>query len=159
MKQTGRNLLLHLIGHAAFIAAALFVCLGIPTLYFGQKNLLPGGQTDTISGASLVVPEQPSGAFLILLNKAHHPDTTEDWTAFFTEQPVDVIMEDIHCLITRGDATGKELAERYLARLAENQMRITQEDGTLIASRAECGLFDVILLSEEAAQTYDYSGF
>ena len=147
---------MRLVKHLLFVAAALFVCLGAPCLYFMRAGTLFGA-TDAVSGASLEVPDQPSGTFLVLLNRQRHPLTTEEWEAFFSEREVGVIMEDIHCLISKGDEAGKELADRYRARLAENQMEVTAEDGTLVASRAENGIFDVILISTDAAQIYDYS--
>ena len=148
---------MRLIKHIAASAAALFICLGIPCLYFMHTGGLFSGNPDTVSGATLVVPEKPSGTFLVLVNKERHPATMQEWTDFFTEKEVGVIMEDVHCLITKGDAAGKELAERYQARLAENQMQVTQEDGTLVVSKAENGLFDVVILSTDVANLYDYS--
>ena len=41
-------------------------------------------------------------------------------------------------------------------RLAENQMTVTRENGTLLVSKAENGLFDVIVLSKEMADLQDY---
>lgn len=148
---------MRLVKHFGFAAAALFICLGIPCLYFAHAGTLFSGGADAVSGASLDIPDQPSGTFLVLVNREKHPLTMDEWTAFFSEQEVGVIMEDIHCLITRGDTAGKELADRYVARLAENQMQVTEEDGTLVVSRAENGMFDVILISTDAAKIYDYS--
>lgn len=141
--------------HIVFIAVFLFMCLGIPFLYFYNKGTILS-DVDVVSSASLEVPDQPSGTFYVLVNKNMHSSTLEDWQNFFTEKEVGVIMEDISCLVSKGDVNGKELADRYLARLAENQMKITMEDGALIASKAEAGIFDVIILSTEAAQAYGY---
>lgn len=143
--------------HILIIAAALFVCLGIPFLYFLQKGTLFGNAADAVSGASLDIPDRPSGSFYILLNTERHPLTAQEWDDFFSEREVGVIMEDIHCLVTRGDAAGIELAERYQARLAENQMAVTAEDGTLVVSRTEQGLYDVVIISSDAEPAYDYS--
>ncbi len=146
---------MNIVKHAAVILTALFVTLGIPALFYADAASSAG--TDGMSGASLELPEQPSGQFVVLLNRDRHPETVESWTAFFSEEPVDVIMEDISCLTTKGDETGQQLAERYQARLAENQMSIRREDPVLTASRAENGLFDVIVLSAEAAEAYQFS--
>lgn len=116
-----------------------------------------GQEVDAVSGSSLVIPDQPGGTFYVLLNTKRHPVTAAEWDDFFSEREVGVIMEDVECFVSRGDAPGRELADRYKARLAENQMRVKTEDGTLIASRAENGLFDVIILSKEAEAAYDYS--
>ena len=148
---------MRLVKHIAAVAAALFICLVIPCLYYMQAGGLFSRAPDARSGASLVVPDQPSGTFLVLVNKERHPASMQEWTDFFTEKEVGVIMEDVHCLVTKGDAAGKELAERYQARLAENQMQITQEDGTLVVSKAENGMFDVVIISTDMADNYDYS--
>ena len=66
-------------------------------------------------------------------------------------------MEDISCVTAAGDASGEQLARRYQARLAENQMRLRSENGVLAVSKAEKGLYDVLILSKEAAEAYDYS--
>ncbi len=141
--------------HIMTVLVLLAVLLGLPAAHFARQGTL-FGPADAVSGASLVVPDQPSGTFFVLLNEDRHPATGGEWEKFFREQEVDVIMEDISCLVTRGDAAGAELAERYLARLAENQMKLTAEDGTLVASRAENGLFDVIIISADAEPVYDY---
>lgn len=146
-----------IIRHFIFIAAALMVCLGIPGLYYYRTGTLFHAGIDAVSAATAEIPDQPSGQFVVLLNTEKHPLTEAEWTAFFSEQDVDVIMEDIRCFVSRDDAAGIELAERYRARLAENQMKIRSEDGTLIASRAGHSLFDVIILSKESAEQYGYS--
>jgi hypothetical protein len=143
--------------HAAVILAALFVILGIPALLYTDVGTFFGGtRSDAVSGASLDLPDQPSGEFLVLVNRTKHPDTLSAWTDFFSEQPVDVIMEDISCITLDGDAAGIQLARRYQARLAENQMTIRQEDPVLTASRGEWGLFDIIILSREMADGYRF---
>ena len=143
--------------HAAVILTVLLAGLGIPYAFFAGSGTLGGSGLDAVSGATPVVPDQPSGIFFVLLNTDRHPGTAEDWARFFSEQEVDVIMEDIHCFVPFGDAAGAELADRYRIRLAENQMEVTGEDGTLIVSRAEHGLFDAIVLSADAASFFDYS--
>ena len=143
--------------HIAFVLAALFVTLGLPALLlFDVGAMISGVEADSVSGASLDLPDQPSGEFLVLVNRTKHPDTLSAWTDFFSEQPVEVIMEDISCITLDGDAAGKQLARRYQARLAENQMSIRQEDPVLTASRGEWGLFDVIILSREMADGYRF---
>ena len=139
------------------ILCALFLCLGIPGLYYAHAGTLFREEADAVSGATQVVPDQPSGAFLVFLNTTEHRDTVQAWRAFFSEEPVGVIMEDLHCLTIRQDAPGCELARRYQARLAENQMKVVPEDGTLVLSRMEQGMFDVAVLSEEAAGAYNTS--
>ena len=60
-------------------------------------------------------------------------------------------------MTVQGDADGIQLAERYQARLAENQLSLRTESPVLVASRAENGLFDVIVLSREMADAYQFS--
>lgn len=137
------------IKHVVIVLAALFVCLGIPGLcYFDGFQ----GGADAVSSASMELPDQPSGDFLVLLNTEKHGASLDDWDAFFHEREVGVIFEDLSCLTMAGDVTGEQLAERYMARLAENQMTITSENPTLVASRAEAGAFDVVIVSKEMAE-------
>lgn len=145
---------MRVIKHILVVCAALFICLGLPCLHFVNAGTLFADGADAAAGASMVVPDQPSGTFLVLLNRSRHPLTESEWQKFFEEKDVDVIMEDLHCMVIRGDVTGMELADRYRARLAENQMRIVIEDGTLIASRTRYGLFDAVVVSAEAAEAF-----
>ncbi len=141
-----------LLVHIAVVTAAVFLCLGLPALAY-----LPDGDgVDAVSGASLEAPAQPSGEFVVILNREHHR-ALDEWEAFFTEREVGVIMEDLRCAIASGDAEGLQLAQRYQARLAENQMSLRSENGVLLVSKAERGLYDVVILSKEAADAYDYS--
>ena len=139
--------------HFCAVALGLLLCLGVPAAVY----LPAAGFADAVSGATVPVPEQPSGEFVVILNRQKHPDTAEQWSDFFLEKPVGVIMEDLHCLTAAGDAAGNELARRYLARLAEHQMTLRVENGLLVVSRAEKGRYDAIVLSREAAEAFDYS--
>ena len=143
--------------HIVVSLVTLFVLLGLPAIYYGGHGAFSGGGgADSVTGASLELPDQPSGEFVVLLDREKHRSTLEAWTDFFSDRPTDVIMEDLSCLTLRGDSTGAQLAERYQARLAANQMTIRQEDPTLVASRADQGLFDVIVLSKEMADAYQF---
>lgn len=143
-----------LLKHAAVIFMALGLCLGLPCAVYLPAR---AGGADAVSSASLEIPDRPSGAFVVLLNRERHPLTAGEWSDFFLEKPVGVIMEDISCLTAEGDAAGLELARRYQARLAEHQMLLREVNGTLLVSKAEQGIFDVIVLSKEAAEAYGYS--
>ena len=140
------------LAHLCTVLAALFVTLAIPALAYGVPGLLIGTSApDAVSRASMELPEQPSGNFVILLNTDKHPGTVADWATFFSGGETDVIMDDVACMAAEGDATGVQLAERFQARLAENQMTVRQVNGTLLASRADAGVFDVVIVSEEMA--------
>ena len=145
-----------LIRHLLCIAAGLLLFFVLPGLLFGDLPALVSGGPDAVSGASMEIPDTPSGEYVVLLNRDKHPLTMDDWRAFFEERPVGVIMEDISCLLVQGDASGKQLADRYLARLAANQMTVKEENSLLVVSRAENGLYDVVILSKEMA---DAAGF
>ena len=138
--------------HIVIVAIALSLCLGMPALAY----LPGGGGVDAVSGASLEVPDQPTGKFIVIINRNRHVALAE-WEDFFCERPVGVIMEDISCVTAAGDSFGEQLARRYQARLAENQMRLRSENGVLAVSKAEKGLYDAVILSKEAAEAYDYS--
>ena len=142
--------------HVIFILLSLFVILGIPALFFADWNraYFINDEVDAISGASLDVPDQPSGVYFVFVNKIYHPKTLEEWQKFFEEKPVDVIMEDISCQVLNSDSSGFELAQRYQARLAENQMKLKTEDATLVASKIENACFDVAIVSKDFSDIF-----
>ena len=142
--------------HIVVVLVSLFVLLGVPALFYSDAIGARLSGVDAVSGATVEVPDQPSGEFAVLINIEKHPDTLEQWRDFFTEKPVDVIFEDIDCLVVDGDAAAKQLAQRYQSRLAENQMSVRSENGMLTVSKAQWGEFDVIILSKEMAQAYNY---
>ena len=148
---------MRLLRHVMVVTAALFFLLLLPGWFLTDGGKLFAGGADAVSGATMELPDQPSGRYVIIVNRDRHPAAMEDWTAFFEEREVGVIMEDISCLTAAADAGGVQLAERYQARLAENQMTLNRENSLLVVSRAEHGLYDVIILSEEMADSLDFS--
>lgn len=117
------------------------------------------GSPDAVSSATAqtVSAEDMKGKYVVILNKALHDrtGTTEDWTKFFSfAEDVPLIMEDITCKVAQFDADGMDTARQYQARLPENQMIIQEEPGVMLLSKAELGRFDVVILSEAAANTY-----
>ena len=137
--------------HIVVSLVALFLLLGLPAMYYGGHGGF-SGSADSVTGASLELPDQPGGEYLVLINKARHTDTLQEWTDFFQEKPVPVIFEDICCLAAGADPTACQLAERFQAQLPENQMALRLEDATLLASKAENGYIDVAVFSSEMAQ-------
>lgn len=138
--------------HLLFSVLLIFCILGIPVVFFADWRAVLHSGVDAVTGASLEVPDSPSGNFYVLMNKAYRHDTLEEWQDFFTEQPVGVIFEDIRCQVFAGDVTGKQLAERYQARLAENQMKLHSESNSLLLSaKIENRYFDVAIVSNEIA--------
>ena len=143
-----------LILHIALTLLLLFLFLGIPFIrrrdvftFFSGK----GKTMDAISSASLVIPDAPDGEYLVYIRNELHRDTLSDWESFFRNEDFPVIFDDIHCLVANGDLNGKQLADRYMAQLPENQMQLRTEDPTLLASKLETGQFDVAILSPEMA--------
>ena len=137
--------------HAAITAILLFLLAAFPVL----TTFDIGGAAsadDAVSSASLVLPDEPSGDFVVLMNTALHADTIGDWETFFTHEDFVVIFEDIQCITAAGDAAGQQMAERFQAELPENQMLLRTEDGTLLASKIEAGYFDTAVLSAEMAE-------
>ncbi len=65
-----------------------------------------------------------------------------------------MIMSDVDCRVAAADAAAMQLARRYQLRLPENQMKLKIENGLLLISKAEVGLFDAIVMSKEMADRY-----
>ena len=141
------------LGHVGgtLLAVLLLAVLPICTHFdlFGARAV---GTADAETGASLQLPEQPSGQFIVLINTRLHEDTLRDWEAFFRDEDFAVIFEDVRCLAAEGDVTGLELARRYQAQLPENQMTVRTENPTLLVSKAEAGAIDVAVFSREMAE-------
>lgn len=145
-----------ILGHAALVAAALFLLAGLPILtHFSFSGA--GQDADAATGASIELPDQPSGDFMVLVNRTLHPDTIDDWRDFFNDEEFVVIFEDVECLVSEGDVTGQQLAERFQAQLPENQMQLRAENATLLASKAEAGRIDIAVFSEEMAEALELS--
>lgn len=142
------------LGHISLVVAALLLCLGVPTLLYVDVDALLPSDPDAVTAASEDLPGQPAGEFYVLLNKADHPDTLDQWSTFFSGQDAGVIMSDVQCAVAAGDAGGLRLAQWYQARLPENQMTVKAVNGLLLASKTEYRLFDAVVLSREMAEAY-----
>ena len=134
--------------HALGTAAAVFLLAVLPLL---TQVPLTGQPVDAVSSATLVLPDQPSGEFYVLLNTSLHTDTLEDWRQFFTGEALPVIFEDLRCSAAKGDVSGVQLAQRFQAQLPENQMRLRTENATLLVSKIEAGRLDAAVFSREMA--------
>ncbi len=137
------------------VAGAMILCL----LTAGGYINLNSDSPDAVSSATSqsVSAGDMKGKWVVLVNRALHDKagTTADWQKFFTfSENVPLIMEDVTCKVAEHDFDGLETAKKYQARLPENQMKIVQEAGTMLISKAELLRFDVIILSEAAASTY-----
>lgn len=141
------------------MAAAVILALGIPLWCTGYISALMSGDTDAVTSASVVLDE-PSGDFVLLINKDIHTDedTLRDWVRFFSgdipEGELIIIFEDASCSVASSDATGVEMAESLRSQLPENQLAVREEEASLLVSRADAGLFDMLLMSREFAENY-----
>ena len=130
----------------------------IPSVAAGVPHALFGGASeDAVSSASVIL-DAPSGSFAVIINRDVHNDseTLKLWEQFFRGEEVPVIMEDVVCAVPKGDAAGLEFARSLQSRLPENQMKIETEEALMLASKAEYGGFDVIIVSREMADAYSF---
>lgn len=142
--------------HIATVIAALALSVGVPIARHVDVAALLGNQTDLVSSAT-TIQAAPDGKFYILINGDRHPnkDVLADWVTFFEDkEAAPLIMEDISCVVCEGDAAGFDMATSLQSRLAENQMKLRTEQGILAVSKADAGLFDVMVLSEVAFENY-----
>ena len=56
--------------------------LGIPMLYYLDAGTLFPGRAEAVTGASLALPDQPSGQFEVLLNREKHGSSAAAWMDF-----------------------------------------------------------------------------
>lgn len=134
--------------HACLVVLMLALLVGLPLLT--HTEVFGSGSADGVSGASIELPDQPSGDFVVLLKTDLHRDSLADWESFFhDDEDFAVIFEDVQCLVADGDATGMQLAERFQAQLPENQMKVRTENATMLASKAEAGYIDMAIFSSE----------
>ena len=140
-------------GHVIFVIVILGLLVGIPIAT--HFDIFRGSGADTVSQATMELPDQPSGAFLVLINTQRHGDSMDEWRKFFTGEELPVIFDDIECAAASADVTALQLGDRYLAQLPENQMQLREENATLLVSKAEAGLIDVALFSQEMADALE----
>ena len=141
--------------HAITIALAAAVLLFVPAAAFADFDALSAklSGVDTVSAAT-AIQDAPSGRYTVLINRDKHQNekVLGDWVTFFSGKDAPLIMEDIDCMAMVGDVAGIEMAKSLQSRLPENQMKVRVVDGVLALSKAEAGLFDVIVMSDEMAR-------
>ncbi len=142
--------------HLAVTIGGVFLILGIPflVLYLSPSFSGFGGDIDATSSASTLA-EKPSGNYLILMNKKIHTsqEDLDTWTKFFREEDYGVLFDDISCDVVKSDAGAIALAKNFQSRLSEGQMKLRAEDGILLVSRADHLRFDLIIMSQEYADS------
>lgn len=141
------------IKHIIIVCVCLAAILGIPFLHLYTKAF---GDTDAVTSASVIL-DQPSGDYIVVINKDRRKDeeTLETWKTFFSGEEISYVFEDIVCSVAEQDAAGYSMAQSFQSRLPENQMQIRRVDGTLMMSKAESGIYDIIIFSKEAADMYN----
>lgn len=145
------------LAHFAVCAAGITALLVIPFLLTGGISKLTGG-TDAVSSASVTI-DKPSGNYTVLINRDRHKNEKElaAWQRFFSGGESEVIFEDIACVTLDGDTGALTMAQSFMSRLPENQMKVTSQEPVLTLSKADIGRFDVMIVSEEAADVYGIS--
>ena len=139
--------------HGLIIVISLLVLVIAPLYLAGFFSGDYG--VDAIASATVVI-EQPSGAYVVMINPALHSDkeALDTWKKFFSGQEIDFFVEDISCTVADVDTSGLEIAKSFQSRLPENQMKLRTEDTTLMLSKAMAGRYDVLILSKEIFDTY-----
>lgn len=142
--------------HIGIVAAGVFLILVLPLLCTGNASSLFSDSVDATTGASVVL-DAPSGEYVVLINRELHTDgdNLAEWIKFFNGEDILYIFEDVSCSVASTDTAGADMADSYRSRLPENQMVIMSEDPVLLLSRADEGLFDIIVMSAEFAEAYN----
>ena len=143
------------IKHTLIAAAVLAITVVLP--FSLNRSIFFGGNTDAVAQATAVIPDEPSGEHIVLINKRLHSDSLDEWISFFNDEEFAVIFDDIKCTAAMGDNSGIQLAERFMAQLPENQMTLRTEDPTLLISKAEKGYIDTAVFSKEMADALKLS--
>lgn len=138
------------------VTAALLLALLFGTLYLTSarfRSLVGTEQLDAVASASVTV-DAPSGDYLVLINRDKHTNAENLalWHDFFEGREFSFVFEDIVCSVSSGDPAALTMAQSFQSRLPENQMRIKTEDSLMMLSKADCGRFDVIIMSAESAE-------
>ena len=111
---------------------------------------------DAVSKATgeIISREDVSGTYTVLINRKLHQDTETlaEWEKFFRGERYGFIFEDIICYVASSDPSGMEMAQGLQSRLPENQMEIKVVSSAMLAEKARHGVFDVIVLSDEAIE-------
>jgi hypothetical protein len=142
--------------HTLVVLTGVALLLGVPFLTTDYAESLRSGTVDTVSSASVII-DQPSGDYIVLINQAQHTnqDNLNTWVQFFSGEEISYLFEDISCSVADGDTGALTMAQSFQSRLPEKQMSVQTENATLLMSRADCGKYDIIILSREFAERYD----
>lgn len=135
--------------HIILSLIAAFLLVGLPGLYILVQRA--ENRPDTVSSASVKIPDKPSGEYVLLLNRSLHKESFDDWVAFFSDGELNVIFDNVNCLASESDTDALKMADRLIARLPENQMKLRTENPVLLVSKVENGCIDTAIFSKEMA--------
>ena len=144
------------LAHILCVAITLGLLCGLCAWRQVDLVALANGGVDAVSSAT-AIQAAPSGNYTILINRSKHPDeeALNEWKTFFEGGAIGLIFEDVSCVAFTVDPAGVDMATSLQSRLPENQMTLRTDDAVLALSKAEHGVFDIIVMSDEAAQTFD----
>ena len=145
------------IKHIAVCLSGVLLLIVIPFASAGGFMIF-SGSTDAVSSASVVI-DKPSGRYTVLINRDRHKSENDlaAWHEFFSGGEFTIIFDDIGCVTLQGDTGALALAQSFMSRLPENQMKVTTGDAVLTLSKAKSGRFDMMIVSAEAAEKYRVS--
>lgn len=146
--------MLRIVKHIAVCLAVVLLLAVVPFALAGGFAKI-SGEPDAVSSASVVI-EKPSGSYTVLINRDRHKSESDlaAWHKFFSGGEFEIIFDDIECVTLGGDTGALTLAQSFMSRLPENQMKVTSGDAVLTLSKAENGRFDMMIVSAEAAEKY-----
>ena len=146
--------MLRIMKHIAVCLAGVLLLAVVPFALAGGFAKI-SGEPDAVSSASVVI-EKPSGSYTVLINRDRHKSESDlaAWHKFFSGGEFEIIFDDIECVTLGGDTGALTLAQSFMSRLPENQMKVTSGDAVLTLSKAENGRFDMMIVSAEAAEKY-----
>ena len=143
-----------LLRHITVCLAGALLLIVVPFAAAGGFRMF-SGDTDAVSSASVII-DKPSGSYTVLINRDRHRNESDlaAWNEFFSGGEFTIIFDVIECVTLMGDTGALTLAQSFMSRLPENQMKVTAEDAVLTLSKAENGRFDMMIVSAEAAEKY-----
>jgi hypothetical protein len=146
----------NILKHILVVLAGVTLLLGVPFVTTDYFKSMLAGDVDALTSATVVI-EQPSGDYIVLINKDLHinKENLNTWIRFFSGEEISYLFEDISCSVISGDTGALTMAQSFQSRLPERQMTLLQEDPTLLMSRADNGKYDVIIISKEFAENYN----
>ena len=105
--------------HIFLSLTAAFLLAGVPMLYV--LDMSKGKDIDAVSGASIKLPDKPSGDYIVLLNRSLHEDSVDDWIKFFRDGELNVIFSKAENGCIDAAIFSKEMADSLKLRPETNK--------------------------------------